>query len=324
MFQAYSSRGAYANQVLLSRKAEVELLEQEGEDGMIHSLLSSLPDLFEENEPPTSSKLDALDDPVEEDTKDILSGLNSPMPNTSTEDSISTDPTVRDGSIANGVVLDVPDIDDPDKQGERKPDCLQDVIPSTQEHEPSHSESSHPHVVEDTPSRPSTPPSPVPRRPRISMTSLLQHADLLYELYPPSHPSISLHTIMGPQSVVFTWSENPCLLPSDDEAELMVGHPELVVLPVQEGEKEEDHRDEKRPRRRLRKSRRLIPLRRKTMVASAVLVLGVAVAVYGTGGFRGTGGDAHRHGHREWRSLTRFVGAIFVGAGERLLDTIWG
>ena len=35
-------------------------------------------------------------------------------------------------------------------------------------------------------------------------------------------------------------------------------------------------------------------------------------------------GDPHRHGHREWRSLTRFVGAIFLGAGERLMDSIWG
>ena len=254
---------------------------------MIHSLLCSLPDLFEEGED-TSSDTQG-ENSGSEDTKDILAGLDSPSPNTTTVDAKTDDTTSTD-------ILGLQRSDTPESET------------------PAHS-------------RPTTPSSHFPRKPRISLTALLQHADILYERYPPTHPSIALDTIMGPQSVVFTWSQDPSLLPRDDEAELMVTRPDLVVLPIPEEEepieKDEEHKDDKRRRRKLRKSRRIVPLRRKTMVASAVLVLGIAVAVYGTGGFRG-GNNLHRHGHREWRSLTRFVSAMFVGAGERLLDRLWG
>lgn len=312
------------NQVLLSRKAEVELLEQEGEEGMIHSLLSSMPELFEEGEDYTHVVIDDIDDSIKEDTDDILSGLDSSLSDAPLSDSILFYPTGQ-GSAAVDEPLSV-------TLGSSKQETLIPDIVEKYEDPPGDaelvSESPKPIAQEVTPSRSLTPTPPLPRRPRISMTSLLQHADLLYELYPPEHPSIALDTIMGPQSVVFTWSQDSPLLPGDDEAELMVAHPELIVLPIKEEEDGEtkgaSHKDEKRHRRRLHKSRRLIPLRRKTMVASAVLVLGIAVAVYGTGGFRGADGDMHRHGHREWRSLTRFVGAIFVGAGERFFDSIWG
>ena len=37
-------------QLILTRREEVQLLEDEGEEGMMHSLLTVLPDLYEEGE----------------------------------------------------------------------------------------------------------------------------------------------------------------------------------------------------------------------------------------------------------------------------------
>ena len=155
--------------------------------------------------------------------------------------------------------------------------------------------------------------------PRLILTDLLRHADELYKEFPPSHSGLSLSSIMGPQSVIFTWSESPSKLPSDNMAEAMVTRPELVVYPyVEEAENTNDEddtqsssedekgkgkekakasksrrpwkrRDSKsksaggkshRKRRKLRKSP-FAQMERRTMVAGTVLVLGVAMAVYG-------------------------------------------
>lgn len=57
---------------------------------------------------------------------------------------------------------------------------------------------------------------------------------------------------------------------------------------------------------------------KKTMVVGAVLVLGVAMAVYGVrSGMTGEG----RHGHtisREWKKFGGWVGGALVGVGERV------
>ncbi|KAG6838684.1 hypothetical protein C0991_009574, partial [Blastosporella zonata] len=63
------------------------------------------------------------------------------------------------------------------------------------------------------------------------LSSLLTRADELYALCPPTHPSLSLPHIMGPQSVVYTWSESFSSLPTDTEAEAMVSCPGLIVYP---------------------------------------------------------------------------------------------
>ncbi len=159
---------------------------------------------------------------------------------------------------------------------------------------------------------------------------MFHHADTLFEKYPPTDPAINIYTIMGPQSVMLTWSQHFKDLPSDDEAELMVNNPDLIVLPPPEeppSETDDSSAKEKdggkHRRRKLRKPRRVngMMVQRKAVVASAVLVLGVAMAVYGTGGFRTDGGSRK---HKEWKALSRFVGALFFGAGEKLFDSMWG
>lgn len=177
-------------------------------------------------------------------------------------------------------------------------------------------------------------PEPRPRRPRVSLPALLMHADALFERFPPDDPRVALATVLGPQSAMRTWSERPEDLPDDSDAEAMVAHPELVVCPYtgdddDEGEKEkgEEEMEKERRRRKLRKPRRLteLVLHRRTMVAGAVIVLGVAVAVYGLNAGLPGGGNGHHHRHgfgREWRKVGKFIGGVFMGAGGRIFDGI--
>ncbi|THH31072.1 hypothetical protein EUX98_g3118 [Antrodiella citrinella] len=405
----------------LSRKEEAVALEQEGEDGMIHQILSGLPDLFEEgdeeiredtddevngeaeNVSKAGSGADAevhannegarLSEMVEHDTGLSAHDLDSdsravtPPSPLALHDNDET-PIHEEASVSHDASL--PDHPDSASRAASSPLVIHDNELHVQEeasgsHDapPSDDHSPHttdqPHAAEvaldsSTVSRPPscspTPPIPAssppsrspsptpsssssaPPRPRVSLSHLMRAADSLYAVYPPTHPSIALREIMGPQSVVFTWSETADDLPEDDEAERMVLRPDLIVQPLpallheDDRKKEDDEAEErdtasedgekdvqkqgreKRSRRRLRKPLPLA-IRRKAMVASAVLVLGVAMAVYGSGGFhRGGLMDRHRHGGgvgaREWKTFGHFVGAIVVGAAERFLDSVWG
>ncbi|KIL59379.1 hypothetical protein M378DRAFT_1007526 [Amanita muscaria Koide BX008] len=248
--------------------------------------------------------------------------------------------------------------------------------PSPVEPRPASSSSSSLHLGES--SVPPTNPIPLPK--------ILSHSDSLYAQYPPTHPSLRLSSIMGPQSVVFTWSETFSDLPSDTTAEAMTGRPELVVYPVgpEETEDKEDsgeeedtdtdsdaeYRNEKEKRGRHAKAtrkkegtttrrKRRKTIRKKirkvlgalhfgtrgqgitqvdgrTMVAGAVLVLGVAMAVYGIkatgsstgGGLGGNGEDpvvhflarhlpGHTHGYLQ-EELKKIAG-VLVDVGAKFL-----
>ncbi|XP_006463539.1 hypothetical protein AGABI2DRAFT_120352 [Agaricus bisporus var. bisporus H97] len=198
--------------------------------------------------------------------------------------------------------------------------------------------------------RPSTSPSPPPSN-SLTLTSLLSHADKLYELYPPTHPQLSLSLIMGPQSTVYTWSERFRDWPSDDEAEIMVIRPDLVVYPydphgenssnsssdessVTESNEEDEKRDKegratrrkklnksskqyekhqekqqkKDKRENKRKNKKEKKLKKKlgsvrskleekrAMLAGAVVVLGIAMAMYGVRTGSSSGGSGGRFG----------------------------
>ncbi|KAH8830296.1 rab-GTPase-TBC domain-containing protein [Flagelloscypha sp. PMI_526] len=121
-----------------------------------------------------------------------------------------------------------------------------------------------------------------PPKPRISLPSLLQLSCTLYETHPPSDAALNLSNIMGPQSVVSTWSEIPENLPPDEEAELMVLRPDLIVYPYDPTEDgQETNLD--RTRKWKQKGTRIITINQKTaIIGSAVFVLGVAIAVYNT------------------------------------------
>ncbi|KAI0337377.1 hypothetical protein BDW22DRAFT_952635 [Trametopsis cervina] len=356
--------------LILARKLEVERLQQEGEEGMMHSLLSGLPDLFDEDDPPREDLQDAEDGdrdvlcstsnnqpvPVEGDREDagrntphVLSStleanrsldeewvISSPGATTLVEVSVNGDsieeepPSLPSQNVSVAPELDVqPSEDLPDSPAQATPDQSPPEIEDHIEVGSSTSSLSLPgHLRPHEDGSSSSEHAP---RSRVSLSSLLERADELYLLYPPSHPSMNLPSIMGPQSVMLTWSENPSQLPSDDDAELMVTQPHLIVLPPPEEddtkEKMEETKDAhgaaKRRRRTLRKPVRIgsVVIKQRTVVASAVLVLGVAMAVYG---LQASTPDRHHGASRELKKLTRFVGGLVLGVGgklwERLID----
>ncbi|KAG8830657.1 hypothetical protein FRC17_004517, partial [Serendipita sp. 399] len=159
---------------------------------------------------------------------------------------------------------------------------------------------------------------------RLSLISLLEQADSLYQTHPPS--SIKVSSIMGPQSVLFTWCETQegssessstrqqdqwssttttNNLISDDMAEKMVLRPELVVKAWKDEDEEEIEREAELARARRKKydEERMIRRRREgkygiAMLSSRgrgsvvimggaviVVVVGMAIAVYGKNGF---------------------------------------
>ncbi|KAF8997108.1 rab-GTPase-TBC domain-containing protein [Cyathus striatus] len=192
-----------------------------------------------------------------------------------------------------------------------------------------------PGPASNLPSRASTPDPLAAPRPKVALTSLLMLADALYEKHPPSDPGLSVSSIMGPQSVVFTWSEDFSVLPSDDMAEAMVTRPELVVYPFIEDdadiessmEEEASYgKKEKRKRRKLRKSR-FNKMEKRTMITGAVIVLGVAMAVYGMKTRAGTGMYEVHHVHAQREQLKRLGGwasGVLVGIGAKLLGGLKG
>jgi hypothetical protein len=183
-----------------------------------------------------------------------------------------------------------------------------------------------------------------PKFTKLFLTDLLKHADTLYNTFPPSHPSLSLSSIMGPQSVIFSWSESFSSLPSDNTAEAMVSRPELVVYPFietrsdqmkwkesSESAEEKTSKKTRRKRHKLRKSP-FSHMEGKTMVAGTVIVLGVAMAIYGVNasraGDRSAYGIFHNfadgHGHtvsaKDWRRLGGWVGGAVAGVTTKLMN----
>ncbi|KAF8812134.1 hypothetical protein BYT27DRAFT_7160272 [Phlegmacium glaucopus] len=357
--------------IILSRKEEVLHLDEEGEEGMIHSLLSSLPNIAD----------DALDE--EESVAEDLTPLKGEESLNDPDKTFFKEETAPDGHV-DGALDQVlnhakteserhePPVNDQEQA--LKP-LDSDKVPLQQDHSedeatsspkisetsPEHSKAdsaSGEHILDMVPEVPASDPtsnitvkleddddilpacSTCPKLPKLFLTDLLKHADALYSAFPPGHPGLSLSSIMGPQSVVFTWSESPSSLPSDNTAEAMVSCPDLVVYPFIETDshemksKESSEAEEKidkkarRKRHRLRKSP-FSHVEKKTMVAGTVIVLGVAMAIYGVKVSRDRSGHgifhsfAEGHGHtgtKDWRRLGGWVGGAVTGMTTKIMN----
>ncbi|KAK0458931.1 rab-GTPase-TBC domain-containing protein [Desarmillaria tabescens] len=313
-----------ATAILLSRKDEIRCLEEEDEEGMIHSVLSGLPNITDESPSFEESVVK-----TEEDVTSSVVSLEQEQP-----DSQSSVGDELSGSFAkqehceelSSIPIEIKIEDD----GYMEPsgNNVKDVVESeVQEETISTSQvSSSDSKDEVSPSRtPSPPPSYLHpessrhalQKPSITLTSLLLQADHLYETYPPSHPSLAL-------SVIFTWSSSPADLPSDDSAERMVEYPQLVVYPYVDKEEDGDQKEMRQGTRHKHpiKRRRRFRLRdRKTMITGAVLALGVAMAVYGvrSGIVYGEGRHTNFHFHRDWKRLGGWAGGFLIGAGNKIL-----
>jgi len=195
--------------------------------------------------------------------------------------------------------------------------------------------------VEKSETPPPTLPPAHPPLAKLVLTDLLKLADDLYDKYPPSHSMLALSSIMGPQSVVFTWSESLSALPSDNTAEAMVSHPELVVYPYIEvnpyqkgADMEEKQGRSKIALRKRRKKLRKLPfgqVEKKTVLAGTVIVLGVAVAIYGIKARNGPGShglfQAFADGHRaqggvarDWKRIGGWVGGTLAGVSQKIIN----
>jgi TBC1 domain family member 20 len=336
---------------------------------MIHSLLSGLPELFEEDDDPDAAlgatppehgaeagssspsnivvetgeeRAIALDAPIQDSGEPAAEGETSE--DASVSSSASSPPTevetfdTQARSIGD-LTPDPPDADSVEKTVEASTEQglaaeLRDISIHVPNSDTFHPDNQPPSLTEIT---------SAPMKARVSLTTLLRQADALFERYPPSHPSLALRSIMGPQSVLFTWSEDASQLPDDVEAELMVLRPELIVLPPPPPPSEgaetdaegapEKQKEGQRRRRTLKKPkprrRRTIHVgsveveQRKMLVAGAVLVLGVALAIYGR-----QVDEPWRHGTRgHFRTWSRGsigglkrIGGLMMNVGERLFD----
>ncbi|KAI5116992.1 hypothetical protein M0805_001489 [Coniferiporia weirii] len=350
--------------VVLARKDEAVQMEKEGEEGMLHSLLSSLPELSDGDS--------ICDEEIETGTTDG-GGNDNVLDGSLTVDRVKTEEnhSIETGTMY-GSVEDSNHHGGGDRRGEASSSDLSGLQPSNtaldgeifQEaqnetkaeaslptEEPlsmalgsteSPGRSSPGSEASSVPAPPSRSPSSLsntspshPPHSKIPLASLLEHADTLMELYPPEHPSLHLSSIVGPQSVIFTWSEDPHNMATDAEAELMVTHPELVILPFvdpddlpetkETGGKGPDATAGRR-RRKLRRKwhpRHLgVRLDKKTVLTGAVVALGVAAAIYSmrTKGGHGSVLDVVR-AEKGWRKTGKWISGLLIGGNERLLDT---
>ncbi|KZV64179.1 hypothetical protein PENSPDRAFT_690995 [Peniophora sp. CONT] len=307
--------------IMLTHRDEILLLEREGEEGMIHSVLTSLPSFVDAPEADILAGSTVVEEPSQAHTPEAQSENNVEADWLSSADI----PYPVSNLIHEAVTVASSPDPLPDNHSETTTSELYpDISPAS---------------IPLPPSRPPSPPPspPPPRRPPQSLPALLKRSDDLMTLYPPSHPDLRLEATLGLASVVRTWSEDPTKLPEDEEAERMVVAAVDIVYPdAPEPEpfsgdekhphpgKEREHAEkEKRRRRKLHKSKQrlfggLIVVERRTMLAGAALVLGVAMAVsvYST---RGGGGAGGMYGHGRGAGI-----AGFVGAGERLWSAFGG
>ncbi|TFK19355.1 hypothetical protein FA15DRAFT_709065 [Coprinopsis marcescibilis] len=343
--------------IILSRKCEVAQLEAEGEDGMVHSLLSGLPDIFdEENE---SGPLEELPAPSPLGEKSTLTAYYSSV--TEEPTSHAVEPTT-DAVTANN---------NPNAQLDLSPHVQSATLGSTM---PSGTPDSHPNsacdadvptpVLESRDQYPSNqarsrtrsnaipPPYPhVELKPKVSLSSLLTRADDLRRTFPPDHPGLGMAKIMGPQSVVYTWREPGTRVDVSEDAEdvedvgdpdalaeAMLQHPELIVYPYDPASDEveiskedpvvsQDYNHQAKRKRRKLHGLRQLDVRTKTILAGAILVLGVAMAAYSVQGSQklahsGFSFPSGLYGHRQWTPGRQLVGSAVAGGTMKLLRSL--
>jgi hypothetical protein len=323
-------------QIVLNRKDEVRRLEEEGEDGMVHSLLSSLPVLHNDNDESSQPAPPAKETPEEHvpsgDGYTVTAGMDSSAEPSEGDSASSTDFTLLDSCDSLNATDDPSQMEKSDATPSvptlADDECSQPLTAVTEsgltrDRKEEHVELEGVSMTKVVRTRV----SPAP----VSLSSLLIRADELYATYPPTHPLIDLPSIMGPKSVVFTWCEDPSMLPDDDEAEEIINKPELVVLPYIPEASEVDS-SEKHVVRKGRRGvhmrfpfpllfalstlwdkRHIILGRRRSVYVGAAVMLAVAIfAAY----------DLRRASDRQQavvRRLSRWIGGLLDSVRDRIV-----
>lgn len=212
----------------LEKKDGVKKLIEEGDDGMMHSFLSNLPELeADELEPEVENRpIDGTRTPPARGSGTVIEGET-----TSTEPSIVDDsstlhsptetpltsgrttPLIRENAgFGSDTVLSC--------RGALDSERL-DLIESASS-SPKSSTSSLPVAIAS---------SKTTLKSMIPLSSILQKADQLRNKYPITHKALRLKETMGPDSMLLTWSTNPQAIPEDSIAEEKALATDQVVLP---------------------------------------------------------------------------------------------
>ncbi|GAB1518890.1 GTPase-activating protein gyp8 [Rhizoctonia solani] len=207
---------------VLQKKEEIQKLVEDGDDGMMHSFLSSLPDL----------EADELPEPVDTQENDQSSSTHAPF-----------------NSDLLTLNSDVPS--DVDSSRDDLTSSLVSVQPPSYTEKASQLPASSLDELQDSPNQPTglnppAPPSPAsslsslpPELPNIDhqsgptvpLSQILQAADRLRTRYPISYEKLRLKETLGPHSMLRTWSEDPDEIIGDDEAEEYVLATDQIVYP---------------------------------------------------------------------------------------------
>ena len=332
-------------QIILSRKDLVLKLGEGGDEGMIHSVLTGLPEFIDYGQVQDGVEGNAIPDlakatpehsnctpqpnkveptyPMAEPEKtqntleadfDLCAPIYGP---TSESFSPTTGVTVMTLVGSTGVLSDPVHSTPHDEDTPSIPAIPDLSVPpsSPQQMIPTSSSVStflDPADIPLPPSVPSTrPTSPVLSRSSTEcpLSSVLLLADELSIRFPPGTPELRLTHTLGPASAMRTWAQDASKMPSDEQAEaFVVSGVDIVVHEAPEPDPR-IVKEQKALKRRKQKEARL-------MVAGAVLVLGVAVMYGVRARHGGSGGGIGIIGtETQWRALAGALGAL----GDRVL-----
>jgi len=296
--------------VILCKKDEVLALEREGEEamGMVHAVLSALPPLSDDHhfsESPPLVQRTSISEP------DL--GINedgSPEPVLSRTD-LSEDSLASDDIKEEAIEFEFREVPaSPSMESRASHLRSQSDLGSSRSCSRSESQSFPGEYKEKE------------AKSTIPLFELLKRADDLLIEYPPSSPALRLTETLGLQSALRT--NGTILFPlNDNEAEACVEGEDVVLPPNQEEldeelgnmkEKESELQHNRRREKRALKKRTVV--RTQAVVAGAVLLLGVAVALYGLSP-KAKGTLNGKSGAESMKSVAAWVGAI-LSIGDRL------
>ncbi|CAE6408172.1 unnamed protein product [Rhizoctonia solani] len=255
---------------VLQKKEEIQKLVDDGDDGMMHSFLSSLPEL-EADELPELVDVHGQSLPHAPVTSDLPT-LNSGAPPSDLGSSKDT--------LAYSLISSV----EPPPYTEKSSDLAESLIDELQD-------------SMNLPVDPKTPAPPSPASslsslppqdtaidhqsgPTVPLSQILQAADQLRTRYPISHEKLRLGETLGPHSMLRTWSEDPDEIIGDDEAEEHVLATDQIVYP----DLDDDVFEPYPPPQPIKASKSLLAhLPKLDMVALAFGIVAVAVVASPSG-----------------------------------------
>ncbi|KAJ1311476.1 hypothetical protein OPQ81_009964 [Rhizoctonia solani] len=209
----------------LRKKQEIQKLIDDGDDGMMHSFLSSLPEL----------EADELPDPV--DVHDLSPSSHAPLASDSSTinpSSPTSDLGLSKGISAHSSVTSFQPSPYTEKSTSALVEPPLDVAegPATSVDQLDSNVPAPPSPASSLSSLPPQDPSvDHGGGPTVPLSEVLRAADRLRTRYPISHKKLRLDETLGPHSMLRTWSDDPDEIIGDDTAEEYVLATDQIVYP---------------------------------------------------------------------------------------------